>query len=142
LIEFFYEEGRGDDVTARDFLGATTAAWPPKKPEALEKARIRVNKELSHLTQARKSGSPPEKEWDTIGLLKDINAVAKDFAEKASDKKLNARVREFLRVEPAAKLAWIGNNVRHSNVASHALATSPYDGASTATRIVNKWNLE
>jgi hypothetical protein len=141
LIDFFYEEGRGDDVTARDFLDAATT-WTPNKPERLEKARIRVNKELSHLTQSRKSGSPPEKEWDTVGLLKDIDAAAKSFAARASAKKLHDKVREFLHVPPQAKLLWIGDNVRHSNVAT-SLATSTTivnasTAASTATQIITK----
>lgn len=82
LIDFFYEGGRNDDVTARDFLDAPTA-WTPNTPERLEKARIRVNKELSHLTQSRKSGSPPEKKWETVALLKDIDVIAKDFSTKS-----------------------------------------------------------
>lgn len=137
LIDFFYDEGHGDDVTARDFLDAGTA-WTPNKPDRLEKARTRVNKELSHLTQSRKSGSPPEKEWDTASLLEDIEAVARAFAATASAKKLNAKVHEFLNVAAQAKLVWIGKNVDHSNVASQGV-TSPVYGArnaSTATQII------
>lgn len=144
LIDFFYEEGRGDDVTARDFLDAPTA-WTPNAPERLEleKARIRVNKELSHLTQSRKSGSPPEKKWETVALLKDIDVIAKDFATKASGKKLHAKVREFLHVAQDAKLVWIGDNVTHSNVASHGVSSPVYGArnASTATQIITKATL-
>ena len=139
LIDFFYEEGRGDDVTARDFLDAPTA-WTRSTPERLEKARIRVNKELSHLTQSRKNGSRPEKEWDTFALLKDVDAIAKDFATKASRKKLHIKVREFLHVAEDAKLVWIGDNVTHSNVASPAVSSPVYGArnASTATQIITK----
>lgn len=139
LIDFFYREAHGDDVTAQDFLDATTT-WKPAEPATLTKAHQRANKELSHLTQARISGSPPEKAWDTVALLKDIDAIAKDFATKASGKKLHAKVREFLHVAQDAKLVWIGDNVTHSNVASHAVSSPVYGArnASTATQIITK----
>jgi len=144
LIDFFYEEGQGDDVTAWDFLDATIP-WPPNKPgKALQKARIRVNKELSHLTQARISGSPPEKEWDTAALLKEIDTVAKEFAAKASAKKLHPDVRKFLNLAPDTMVKWISDNVSHSNVALHPVispdtfSVSRVASASTATQIISK----
>ncbi len=91
LIHFFYREGRGDDVTAQDFLDAG-AAWKPTEPAALTNAHRRANKELSHLTRARISGSPPEKAWDTAALLKEIDTVAKEFAARAATTKLHPDV--------------------------------------------------
>ena len=120
LIQFFYGEGNGDDVTAQDFMDAATAWKRPSEPILLTKARKRANKEVSHLTQARKSGNPTEKEWDTIGLAKEIEAIAKDFAAKASDKKLHSKVREFLVVAPAKRELWIGDNSPRPNVAVQA----------------------
>jgi hypothetical protein len=139
LIDFFYREGRGDDVTAQDFLDTITT-WKPGEPAPLTKAHQRANKELNHLTQARISGSPPEKAWDTAALLKEIDTVAKEFATKASAKKLHPDVRKFLNLAPDTMLKWISDNVTHSNVAlplvsSHVFGAS---NSSTATQIVTK----
>src|SRR5271169_4802694 len=145
LIDFFYREGQGDDVTAWDFMDATTSWMPGNRPPSLTKAQERANKELSHLTQARISGSPPEKAWDTYGLLKEIAAVAKEFAFKASQKKLHPMVREFLQLQPEQMLLWIADNVTHMNVAVSSPigvgVVSPYSSASTQTQIIHKFDL-
>jgi hypothetical protein len=127
LIDFFYRQGKGDDVTAEDFLDAGRR-WKPTEPQVLTDAHRRTNKELNHLTQLRKSGTPKDKEWDTATLLSEIDAVARDFAANASRKKLHPKVFEFLKEPATNKVVWIGGNVTHSNVASHVLS-----GASTAT---------
>lgn len=127
LIDFFYHRGNRDDVTAWDFIDPTNT-WKTKTPDTLNKAHRRVNKELSHLTQARISGSPLEKAWDTADLLKEIDAVAKKFAAKASQKKLHPKVLEFLHVPPAATVEWLSGNVSHMNIA--------LTGASTCTGTV------
>jgi hypothetical protein len=138
LIDFFYREGRGNDVTAQDFLEAT-ATWKPGEPAILTKAHQRANKELNHLTQARISGSPPEKAWDTAALLKEIDLVAKVFAAKASTKKLHPEVRKFLNLAPEATLKWIADNVTHSNVASSSVSSRTISSNfSTATQIITK----
>jgi hypothetical protein len=49
--------------------------------------------------------------------MREIETVAKDFAAKASTKKLNANVRKFLQLPPNEMLIWIAENVTHSNVA-------------------------
>ena len=143
LIDFFYREGRRDDVTAQDFLDATTT-WRPKEPLSLTKAHERANKELSHLTQARISGNPPEKAWDTYGLLNEIAAVAGEFAAKASQKKLHPKVREFLQLQPEKMRHWIADNITHSNVAVNSpigVVVAPYSSVSTQTQIVHKIDL-
>jgi hypothetical protein len=91
LIDFFYLPGRGDDVTARDFFERREDWTAPDGPfpNILDTAKTRANKELSHLTQARKSGNPPDKWWQVDVLLQEIEAIAKEFALKASDKKLH-----------------------------------------------------
>jgi hypothetical protein len=137
LIDFFYREGRLDDVTAQDFLDATTT-WKPAEPAALSKAHQRANKELSHLTQARISGSPPRKEWNTAALLKEIDTVAKEFAAKASTKKLHPDVLKFLNLAPHATVKWIAANVSHSNVATSFATSTTIGNVSTATQIITK----
>jgi hypothetical protein len=115
LVDFFYRKGHGDDVTARDFVDQTTS-WNPTEPSSLTSAHQRANKELSHLTQKRLSGNPPEKAWATAVLLREIDAVAREFAAKASVKKLHPKVREFLQLPPEKMFAWIGENVSHINI--------------------------
>jgi hypothetical protein len=129
LIDFFYHRGNRDDVTAWDFIDATNT-WDPEMPDTLKKAHGRVNKELTHLTQARIGGSPPRKEWDTVVLIKEIKAIAKKFAAKASHNKLHPKTLEFLHLPPDATVRWLPENVSHMNIASNAASTvtivSPY----------------
>jgi hypothetical protein len=103
----------------------------------LEKARVRANKELSHLTRARKSGSPPDKAWHTDDLLGEIATIAKEFVAKASDKKLHPKVREFLNQPRDRAVIWVKDNVTYSNVAVTVTGTSPVElfSQSTATRL-------
>jgi hypothetical protein len=134
LIDFFYREGIKDDVTAQDFLDATTT-WKPAEPAILTTAHERANKELSHLTQSRISGRPPEKAWDTTALLKEIGAIAQDFATKASAKKVHPKVGEFLKLPANEVRIWIGDNVPRSNVASQVVS-STFGSVSTLTPII------
>jgi len=136
LTDFLYGDGRDDDVTARQFLD-DPKAWTPKMSDALAKARKRVNKELSHLTEGRKSGNPPEKAWDTTTLLKEIEATAKDFAKNASTKKLHEKVREFLNLPTPEVRVWLADNVRHMNVAVQRVPGLSSSGGSTATVITS-----
>jgi len=139
LIDFFCQLGRSDDVTAQDFFD-TPGAWPPTTPVVLEKARGRANKELSHLTLARKSGNPPEKAWPVNELFGEIETIAKDFAAKASDRKFHAKVREFLRLPRAEARIWIHENVIHSNVIAHNFPSTPLDRDALSTATVIKRN--
>jgi hypothetical protein len=134
LIDFFCQPGRSDDVTAWDFFD-TPAAWTPTMSSVLEKARGRANKELSHLTLARKTGNPPDKAWPVNELFGEIETIAKDFAAKASDRKFHAKVREFLRLPRAQGRIWIHENVTHSNVIAPSTPLLDRDALSTATVI-------
>lgn len=140
LIEFFCFDSHAGYVRAQEFFD-NPSAWPAKTKltPALRNALARANKEVAHLTTERKSGNPPDKTWDISAALKQIEAVGKDFAAKASSKKLDDKVREFLQLPPDKTPVWIGNNVTHSNVASHAVS-SPIVGAlsaSTHTQIIS-----
>jgi hypothetical protein len=136
LIEFFFFPTRGEYVRARHFFD-DPASWPDKATAEWTKLYSRASNEVSHLTTGRVDGNPAEKVWFTQEALKRIEPVAQEFAAKASDRKLHAKVREFLGVGSAAKLVWISGNVTHSNVASQALTFSS-GGASTATQIILK----
>jgi hypothetical protein len=82
LIDFFYNNTpRSDDVVATDFFSDESAGMPliPIISETLNRAKIRVGKELGHLTTKRIHGYAPEKEWDFAGLTNEINALLKVF---------------------------------------------------------------
>ena len=84
----------------------------------MNKLHGRASNEVSHLATRRISGNPPEKDWHITQILGEIETVARDFAAKASDKKLHSKIREPLKQPSKEMLVWIGNNVTHSNVAS------------------------
>lgn len=120
MIDFLYRQGKGDDVTADDFLDPGVV-WNRSEPTDLTNAHRRANKELNHLTQQRKSGMPTEKEWQAEALLRHIDAAAKDFAKHASTTKLHPKVFEFLKEPDGTKMIWIGDNVTRSNVAAQTV---------------------
>ncbi len=134
LIEFLFFPVKGDYVRAQQFFD-DPAAWSPKLTGDFEKLLDRANNEVDHLTVRRISGNPPEKAWPTDGILKQIEPIAKEFAAKASEKKLHSKVREFLHLPLEATKKWIADNVAHSNVTSHVL-TSSFGNPSTTTRII------
>ncbi len=142
LIEFFYFARKGGYVRAQDFFENPTD-WPlPQLTPELKNLLARANNEVSHLTINRINGNPPSKQWDTAAMVKQIEAVARTFAAKASGKRLEPKVREFLGLPAKEMRIWIGNNVSHSNTAVQDM-TSTYippllNGASTATVITTR----
>jgi hypothetical protein len=138
LIEFFFFAEDSDYVRAKHFFDHP-AAWSPKKTPEMNKLHGRASNEVSHLTTRRISGNPPEKDWHITQILGEIETVARDFAAKASDKKLHPKIREFLKQPSKEMLVWIGNNVTHSNVASYMIvSTFPSVSVSTPTQIILK----
>jgi len=138
LIEFFFFGENGDYVRAKHFFDIPPA-WSPSRSPDMNKLHGRASNEVSHLTTRRISGNPPEKVWAVAQILREIEAVARDFAARASDKKVHAKVREFLKQPSNKMLLWIGDNVAHSNVASNAIvSTFPSVNASTHTQIILK----
>ncbi|HMD15317.1 MAG TPA: hypothetical protein VKH18_01520 [Terriglobales bacterium] len=142
LIEFFFFAKKGAYVRAQDFFEDPTD-WPlPQLTPDLKRILQRANNEVSHLTESRISGNPPSKGWDTATMVKQIEIVARRFALKASGKRLEPKVREFLGLPSKEMRIWIGNNVSHSNIAVQD-TTSTYTSAlscaaSTATVITTR----
>jgi hypothetical protein len=97
LVDFLYPTRiRGDDVVADDFFEqGTRPAGFPAISKRFEDARTRAHKQLSHLTTGRISGNAPGKEWDPE-LATEILAVLAQFVSTASQKKLDATVRDFV----------------------------------------------
>jgi len=97
LIDFFYTPSgkeREDDVIASDFC----PGWSETISSTLEVAKVRANKEISHLTLDRKSDSDKGKPWDVAGLFKEVSDVAKTFASKASPTKLSPTIPNWLKM--------------------------------------------
>jgi hypothetical protein len=70
LIDFFCtasgNEKNKDDVIASDFC----PGWSEAMSSTLREAKVRANKELSHLTLERKNGLDSQKPWDVGGLFR------------------------------------------------------------------------
>jgi hypothetical protein len=114
LIGFFYGSRYLTDVIAANFFD-DPRAWSPTMSRTLREARKRVNKEVGHLTQGRKSGDTPD--WNAAGLFNEIEAVAKDFAVKASSKKLHPKVLDLLKLSGEEAMLWLQTNATYSNAA-------------------------
>jgi hypothetical protein len=97
LTDFFYAAPtKTDDVVAVDFFDKATGWVPGNMSNLLAEARERANKEVSHITHKRKGPDDPTKPWPHDDLFKEIEAIAKTFANTASSKKLHASVVAFL----------------------------------------------
>jgi hypothetical protein len=140
LIEFLFFPMKSNYVRAQHFF-EDSAAWSPELTADFGKLLERANNEVSHLTVWRISGTPPEKAWPTDGILKQVEPLAREFAAKASEKKLHPKVREFLHLPPEATRKWLTDNVAHSNVTSHVMISS-FGNATTATRIITEMHLK
>jgi hypothetical protein len=146
LIEFFFYPSKGEYVRAQDFFDDPTA-WSPTLNAVLTKLLERANNQVSHLTRNRVSGNRPEKVWRTAEMVRQIEIIGKEFAEKASDKKLHVHVRALMTLPRERILLWISENVAHANVAAQRVtsASTPLphcaDGASTATIVTVKRTL-
>jgi len=123
LIEFFYFPPESKYVRAREFFDDPNG-WKPTMTNPVKAALTRANEEVSHLTHGRKSGMPPDKTWDPVGLLKEIEPVARDFAIRASIKKLHANVRELFKLPSNELRVWLDKNATYSNVASGTITYS------------------
>ncbi|MGC1499272.1 MAG: hypothetical protein WA800_04675, partial [Terriglobales bacterium] len=140
LIEFFAYPKKGGYVRAGNFFDEPDA-WPLAQSPELDKLSKRANEQVTHLTENRVSGNPPEKEWNVGEMVQVIDKVAKRFAQTASPKKLAPAVREFLGLPSSQIAAWIGDNITRSNVAvqsvtaGHVTRAFPSPNPSTSTVI-------
>jgi hypothetical protein len=103
LIEFFYTQpgnARNDDLVAADFFDLPSTWNPGAIPKSLNDARERANKEVSHITYKRKSGSDPTKPWPVADLFNEVHAVSEKFAAGASSTRLHPKVKGWLTSDP------------------------------------------
>lgn len=86
LVCFFYPYKPQDtDVCAKDFF-ANEETWGkicPAESDLLKQARVRANKEVGHLTTARKNGTPDNKAWDVKGLTGELFPIVQLFVSSA-----------------------------------------------------------
>jgi hypothetical protein len=95
LILFFcYGKNDPDDVVGKDFFD-NPAVWSQVESTTLKTARDRANKELSHITAKRKYAGDKDREWDVVGLFKEVWEIANKFASQASNAKLHSDVRQL-----------------------------------------------
>lgn len=137
LIDFFYPRRtvKDSDVIATDFMD-DPAAWdtPMSIPASLDAARVRADKELSHLSTQRKDPGDPTKPWQTDVLFGEIKAVADKFVAKASSKKLHDDVRELLN-SPAHLIV---NVLETHSTASNVTSGTVIGPVSHSTATVNR----
>lgn len=98
LIAFLYGAPVGTDVVAEDYF--PTGRWAairPTQSKILIDANRRANKEISHLTTARMSGSPRQKGWDFVGLALEIRPLLILFAKESDKARLAASVETTIR---------------------------------------------
>jgi hypothetical protein len=121
LIMFFcFPESDVDDVVAADFVDNPTG-WPAAESTVLKDARMRANKELTHLTSSRRNKGDPDKEWDVATLGNEINLLAKRFAADASPNKLSPNVIELINTSNDQIMAVLGRHASMSNTTSSSL---------------------
>lgn len=102
LVDFFYlpPNGKPDDVTAVDYI----PEWgSPAIPPAVNTLRDRVNKELAHLTTARRPGAAAGKEWDFAQISLAMKPIIDEFVRRV----------DAAKVTPAtiAALKWVGGGL-------------------------------
>ena len=103
LIAFLYSvRVQSKDVIAADYF-IDPNEWYEKRPSIsreLRTARERSHKEVIHLTTDRISGTPPEKRWPILALMREIKDLMTLFAKLASPERIHPSLREFLSKPP------------------------------------------
>jgi hypothetical protein len=125
LIEFLFFEISKDYVRALHFFDQP-ADWPHRMTADWTILYKRACNEVNHLTTDRIDGTPAGKKWPVRDIIAKFELILKEFAAKASPKKLHDKVREFLALSPDKILLWIGDNVAHPNVAVVALIVASF----------------
>jgi len=83
LVDFFYNNGRKDDIIAQDFF--SNMDWNTKRPQItdiLDKAKNKADKQLVHLTKERiRLIKNRENSWKVSEIERDMNLVIEIFEE-------------------------------------------------------------
>jgi len=98
LIDFFTTNQTNkfkDDIVASDFQ-TDCHKWVitvKEDIEFLEETKVRINKELAHLTTKRKCGRSNEKEWNCDHIYRVLKTIIFDFIDDLSDSELKNNLR-------------------------------------------------
>jgi hypothetical protein len=92
LVDVFYPgaNSKPDDVLASDFFDVPEQ-WDsirPPQSDVFGAARIRVHKEIAHLTYARLHVPPQEKGWDIGRLVGEMDKVVSAFRGSVASHRL------------------------------------------------------
>ena len=100
LLLFLYPHSHGDnDVISDDFFVDTVKDWKcnrPKITSALEDARTRSHREISHLTAFRRDGRGESKDWPVLQLMQEIKSVLQAFVNNASAARLDSSMKSLV----------------------------------------------
>ena len=93
LLEFFYYKPKNNYSHATDFVD--NSKWEqtrPNKSKNVTELEKRTSNEVVHLTYNRIAGTPPKKQWDTVGCFRDLVLVTKKFLNLLPDKLQGDRI--------------------------------------------------
>jgi hypothetical protein len=122
LIDFFTVpkgKERDTDVIAADFA----PAWSQKRSATFEDAKVRADKEVSHLTLGRKDGLDASKPWQVGALFHELQPVAEHFAAAADPKKLSQAVVEWIK-KTGAQRTFATMNLQTTNTTASVIMTA------------------
>lgn len=103
LLDFFYSPSgpqswpRPDDVIAEDFF-SSAAAWQTQRPvmsSTAEAVRLRVGKEIAHLTYDRLLTMSKGRPWANSTIANELRAVFQCFRAMVPASKLGTEVAKF-----------------------------------------------
>lgn len=98
LLFFLYPHSRksDNDVISNYFFVDIVKDWQRNRPRitpALDNARTRSHREISHLTVFRRDGRSESKEWPVFQLMQDIKQVLRAFVDNALAARLDSSVK-------------------------------------------------
>ena len=124
LIEFLFHPSSREYVRALHFFD-DPAQWKRTYTAEWKNLYDRACNEVNHLTKGRDDRDPASRVWNLSEILRQIEPLLRDFATKASTKRLHPRVRELFEQQPDATAPTA--LVALANVtASTATPTTPY----------------
>ncbi len=104
LIAFFYPDrfrAFDNDVLAWHFLSPRASLkewfdqWSKARPplsSTLERAKVRADREVAHLTTERITGRPPEKVWPVVSLGREMRGILRIFVSVSDPTRLSGAV--------------------------------------------------
>jgi hypothetical protein len=99
LIDFLYHPSpKPNDVVAKHFMD-DPIQWEailPQQSQNLRGRKTQADKQVAHLTEARKAGTHPDKNWLVGHLIQEMTPLFKLFVGNASPNRLHDNVKDFV----------------------------------------------